>query len=178
MNKARFMKKMSFMLHRIPTCERQKILAFYEEMLKDNIEGGVPEEKAVNQLGSINSLISKILLEFDVQKLIAKYEKKANNTKNNIPLCVMNVIIKVVKSICKDVLIGITYLIGIILGFATLFLLIGSISLVTLNIIVAVFMLGMGMIIGTVAVIALPWLGRIITLIRLYFSYTPNNYYN
>ena len=47
-----------------------KSVDFYEEMIEDRIEDGIPEEEAVSALGSIDEIKGKILEEIPIAKIV------------------------------------------------------------------------------------------------------------
>ena len=45
----------------LPYEDIQRTLNFFNEIINDKIEEGIPEEEAVKQLGSISSIVDQIL---------------------------------------------------------------------------------------------------------------------
>lgn len=63
MNKQQFLTSLRRLLRELPTEERERILAYYREMIEDKVESGQTEQDAVLGLGNVYSLAQKILAE-------------------------------------------------------------------------------------------------------------------
>ncbi len=63
MNKEQFLAALGRRLGRLPPDERERVLAYYREMIEDKVESGETEEEAVFGLGNIASLTRRILAE-------------------------------------------------------------------------------------------------------------------
>ena len=50
-------------------------LAFYDEIIEDYVEDGVPEEEAVAKLGTLDEIVAQIMSEIPLTKLVAKKMK-------------------------------------------------------------------------------------------------------
>lgn len=63
MKKETYFQKLYQLLRALPDCDRNTIVAFYQEIVEDKMESGLSEEEAVASLGDVNQLAQKILLE-------------------------------------------------------------------------------------------------------------------
>lgn len=63
MKKKEFLKKLKRCLSPLKSCEKQRIIDYYDEMIADRMENGVDEETAVSELGSPQSCAEKTLAE-------------------------------------------------------------------------------------------------------------------
>lgn len=63
MNKEQFLAALRRLLRELLPDERERILAYYREMIEDKVESGQTEEEAVQSLGNIYALAQKILTE-------------------------------------------------------------------------------------------------------------------
>ena len=70
MNKHDFMSQLRNGLAGLPDNDIEERLIFYGEMIDDRIEEGVLEEAAVAQMGSISDIISQILSQTPITKLV------------------------------------------------------------------------------------------------------------
>ena len=70
MTKAVFLKTLSDKLHRLPAQERQQHLDYYDELLSDMMEDGIPEQEAVEKLGDISRIVDEILKDIPIQTLV------------------------------------------------------------------------------------------------------------
>ena len=77
MNKELYLKKLRYLIRALPNSERETIIDFYREIIEDKIENGEAEAQAVAELGNVNALAQKILMENpnrrprDVQRMIS-----------------------------------------------------------------------------------------------------------
>lgn len=55
----------------------QKSVEFYEEMIDDRIEDGMTEEEAVADIGNVRDVVSQILIEMPLPKLVKAKVKKS-----------------------------------------------------------------------------------------------------
>ena len=63
----------------------QKSVEFYDEMIEDRIEDGMTEEEAVADIGNAREIVSQILIEMPLPKLVrakVKKSKTARQSKN------------------------------------------------------------------------------------------------
>lgn len=63
MNKEQFLATLRRLLRELMPDERERILAYYREMIEDKVESGQTEEEAVQSLGNVYALAQKILVE-------------------------------------------------------------------------------------------------------------------
>ena len=72
--KEKFLEDLLFELCALPLdeAETEERLAFYREMIEDRIESGLSEEEAIAEIGSIDEIISSILKEIPLAKLVKK----------------------------------------------------------------------------------------------------------
>ena len=68
MKKDEFLQTLCSLLQPLPADERDRVLAFYEEMISDRMEDGQSEEEAVLQLGGTEELADSILQELPKEK--------------------------------------------------------------------------------------------------------------
>lgn len=72
MNKEIFLNKLKVGLNGFDENEIEEILNFYSEMIDDKIENGLTEEKAIEEIGSVNDVLKQILSEYSLMKLVKK----------------------------------------------------------------------------------------------------------
>lgn len=60
MKKREFLRRLDDGLAGLSDQERDNILDYYEELISDQMEDGMPEDQAVHSLGSIESILTKI----------------------------------------------------------------------------------------------------------------------
>jgi len=70
MNKQEFLMRLCIGLSGLPQEDIEERLAFYEEMIDDRIEEGASEQVAVSELGTVNEVISQILADIPLTKLV------------------------------------------------------------------------------------------------------------
>ena len=70
MTKQEFLNELSNALSGLPQDDREEQLAFYSEMIDDCMEEGVSETEAVEEIGSIDDIISQIAADISFTKLI------------------------------------------------------------------------------------------------------------
>ena len=63
MKKEQFIKNLRYSLRKLKKDEREKYLAYYEEIISDMIENGVSEEEAVAHQGGTKEIAEEILRE-------------------------------------------------------------------------------------------------------------------
>ncbi|MDF2633084.1 MAG: hypothetical protein K0Q85_1680, partial [Caproiciproducens sp.] len=63
MNSELYLKRLRRRIKFLPDNERNTIIDFYREIIQDKIESGVSEAQAVAELGDVNVLAQKILME-------------------------------------------------------------------------------------------------------------------
>lgn len=72
MNKQKFICDLKDGLKGFDENEIEEILNFYSEMIDDKIENGLTEEKAVEEIGSVDDVLKQILSEYSLMKLVKK----------------------------------------------------------------------------------------------------------
>lgn len=72
MNKQKFIYDLKDGLKGFDENEIEEISNFYSEMIDDKIENGLTEEKAVEEIGSVNDVLKQILSEYSLMKLVKK----------------------------------------------------------------------------------------------------------
>ena len=70
MNKQEFLIQLRKGLSGLPQKDIDERLAFYGEMIDDRIEDGIPEETAVGELGEVGELVSQIIADIPLGKLV------------------------------------------------------------------------------------------------------------
>lgn len=79
MNKEEFLGQLRSKLAGLPEQELDERITFYEEMIDDRIEDGASEQEAVEQIGSPDEIVDRIMSEIPLSKLVknrVKPEKK------------------------------------------------------------------------------------------------------
>ncbi len=79
MNKSEFLARLQSGLSGLPKDDVNERLEFYGEMLDDLMEEGVSEEEAVLRIGSVDEIISQIIADIPLSKLVK--EKMTKNRK-------------------------------------------------------------------------------------------------
>lgn len=70
MNKLDFLAKLEKGLSGLPKDDIDERLAFYSEMIDDRMEDGIPEETAIAELGTIDELVSQIVADIPLARLV------------------------------------------------------------------------------------------------------------
>lgn len=70
MTKQEFISQLKSSLSGLPDNDIEERLSFYEEMVDDRIEEGLSEEDAVAQIGSVDEVVSQILSDTSIVKLV------------------------------------------------------------------------------------------------------------
>lgn len=70
MKKEEFLARLKEGLSGFPEDDIKERLSFYEEMIDDRMEEGLPEEEAVNAAGPVADVVSQILKETSISSLI------------------------------------------------------------------------------------------------------------
>ena len=90
MNKRDFLNALAARLSGLPSEDIERRLEYYAEMIDDRIDDGMSEEEAVSDLGGIDSVVSSIIAETPITRLIgAKLEKKSGLKGWHIALIVL-----------------------------------------------------------------------------------------
>ncbi|MBR4965050.1 MAG: DUF1700 domain-containing protein, partial [Lachnospiraceae bacterium] len=75
MNKAEFLMALRERLSGLPEEDFNKSIDYYTEMIDDRVEDGMSEEDAVACLGSMDEIITQILSEVSLPKLVKEKVK-------------------------------------------------------------------------------------------------------
>lgn len=75
MNKQAFLAELRKGLTGLPQDDIEERLSFYSEMIDDRIEEGFTEEEAVSEIGSVNEVVSQIIAETPLPKLVREKVK-------------------------------------------------------------------------------------------------------
>lgn len=70
MNKQEFLVKLRKGLYGLPQNDIEERLTFYNEMIDDRMEEGVTEEEAVSGIGTVDEVVSQIIAETSLSKLV------------------------------------------------------------------------------------------------------------
>ena len=70
MNKLDFLLLLHDKLTPLPADEVEEGLSFYSEMIEDRIEEGMTEEEAVASLGSVDEIVTQILADIPLSKIV------------------------------------------------------------------------------------------------------------
>ncbi len=69
MNKAVFLKELAFHLNKMKNADKDRFLTYYDEIISDYIENGIPEEDAVNKIGVPIKVAEELLESQDSLKI-------------------------------------------------------------------------------------------------------------
>ena len=75
MNKQAFLARLEAALSGLPEDVKAESLAFYGEMIDDRMEEGLPEAEAVAGIGSVDEIVSQIVTEVPLPKLVRERVK-------------------------------------------------------------------------------------------------------
>ncbi len=81
MNKLEFLDILRDKLSGLPEDEKEARLTFYSEMIDDRIEDGVLEEAAVWHLGNVDDIVTQIVSEVPLKKLVKNKIKRQRRLK-------------------------------------------------------------------------------------------------
>lgn len=70
MNKQEFLAKLQNSLSGLPREEVEERLAFYREMIEDRMEEGLTEEEAVRAVGSVEQIVSQIVADTPLTRIV------------------------------------------------------------------------------------------------------------
>lgn len=76
MNKQEFISELQSRLSALPSDEIDGRLSFYSEMIDDRIEEGLTEEEAVADIGSVDKVVSQIIEEIPLGKMVKEKIKR------------------------------------------------------------------------------------------------------
>ena len=77
MNKIDFICEMNSRLHGLPEEDINKSIDYYCEIIEDSVEDGKSEEEAVASLGEIDEIVSQIMMDIPLSKIV-KAKAKPN----------------------------------------------------------------------------------------------------
>ena len=75
MNKHEFLTQLAGGLAGLPQLDVEERLAFYSEMIDDRIEEGLSEEEAVAEIGPVDAIVSQIIAETPLPRLVKEKMK-------------------------------------------------------------------------------------------------------
>ena len=81
MNKQEFLAQLRNGLVGMPQDDLEERLLFYEEMIDDRMEEGCSEEEAVSEIGSVEDVISQVVAEIPLTKLVKEKVTKKKGMK-------------------------------------------------------------------------------------------------
>lgn len=81
MNKQEFLTHLRGGLSRLPEKDREERITFYSEMIDDIVEEGASEDEAVSSLGSVDEVISQIIAEVPLSKIVKENVKPKREMK-------------------------------------------------------------------------------------------------
>lgn len=70
MNKQEFLAELRKGSHGLPQNDIEERLTFYSEMIDDRVEEGLTEEEAVSEIGTVDEVVSQIVAETPLSKLV------------------------------------------------------------------------------------------------------------
>lgn len=81
MNKKEFLTELEARLAGLPSEDTRRSLEYYAEMIDDRVEEGMSEEEAVRELGSMDGIVSSIIAETPMTRLVGEKLKKKSDLK-------------------------------------------------------------------------------------------------
>jgi len=75
MRKQEFLAELEAGLSALPRDDIEERLTFYSEMIDDRMEEGIPEEQAVAEIGTVEEVISRIVAETPLSRLVREKVK-------------------------------------------------------------------------------------------------------
>ena len=81
MTKQEFLASLREGLRGLPPADVEERIAFYDEMIDDRMEEGLTEEEALEELGSVESVIAQIAAETPLVKLVKEKVKQRRGLK-------------------------------------------------------------------------------------------------
>ena len=81
MNREQFLREIGRRLKGLPREDLERSLEYYNEMIADHIEDGLSEEEAVTVMGSIDDVVSQILSEIPLKKIVKEKTRSKNRLK-------------------------------------------------------------------------------------------------
>lgn len=146
MTKAEFLWQLEKRLHRLPDFERSRSLTFYSESIDDRMEDGMTEENAVASLGSLDEIVSGILVDTPLTTIIQTRLKESKKKSGNQRMWM-------ILAICSS-----PFWFPLAIAFAAvLFTVYVCIWVVVLCLFVVAFSLALCGVVGLLAGVALCW---------------------
>ncbi len=81
MTKNEFLKELEIRLQGLPSDDLKERLSFYEEAICDRMDEGKTEEEAVNEMGTIDEIVSEVASETPLLKLVKEKIKPKRKIK-------------------------------------------------------------------------------------------------
>ncbi|MGI6072917.1 MAG: DUF1700 domain-containing protein [Lachnospiraceae bacterium] len=81
MNKEVFLNELRKKLSGLPQEDIDERISFYREMIDDRIEDGIPEEDAIAEIGTVDSVKEQIMSEIPLAKLVKEKVKPKRSLK-------------------------------------------------------------------------------------------------
>ena len=72
MNKQEFLAQLRMGLSGLPQADMEERVAFYDEMIDDRTEEGLSEQDAIEQIGGVEQVISQIIADIPITRLVKK----------------------------------------------------------------------------------------------------------
>ena len=81
MNKQGFLAQLRKGLSGLPKNDIDERLTFYSDMIDDRMEDGIPEETAVSEIGTVDDIVSQIIADIPLGKLVKEKIKPKKKLK-------------------------------------------------------------------------------------------------
>lgn len=81
MTKQQFLSELQSKLSGLPQQDLEERINFYDEMIDDRMEEGLTEDKAVDEIGSVDDVVSQILSDYPLSKIVREKVKPRRNMK-------------------------------------------------------------------------------------------------
>lgn len=81
MTKNEFLNQLEDALKYLPQSEIEERISFYSEMIEDKIEEGILEEEAVASIGTVEEIVSQIVEEFPLARIVKQKITKKKKLK-------------------------------------------------------------------------------------------------
>lgn len=82
MNKPKFLENLESRISSLPEEDIKRSLEYYSEMIDDCVEDGLSEEEAVKRLGGMDDIVSQIVSEIPLTKIVKKRVKETKKPSN------------------------------------------------------------------------------------------------
>lgn len=93
MNKTDFLNELSKKLSALPQAEKEKSLAYYDEIISDRMEDGMSEEQAISALSDIDKIVNDIMHDMSLSTLMKARLNKSKDKASNKSLWLILVIV-------------------------------------------------------------------------------------